>query len=569
MSHELTEDLEDLRRTVEAFAHDVVAPVIGEHYEHPRVPVRAGPRRWVEIGLFGLPFRRSTAAWAATTSRCASPSRRSAGWTSRSRSRSRPASASARCRCSASAPRSRSRSWLPGLLAARALAAFGLTEPGAARTPGATRTTARLDGGEWVINGSKSFITNSGTDITGSSPSRRSPASATGARRSRRSSCRTARRASRSSRRTPRSAGTPRTPTRWPSTTSVSPKRTSWASGAGASRSSCRSSTRAAIAIAALSTGPPQGCVDESVPTPRSGTAFGRPDRRVPGYPVHASPTWSRGRTPRGWHGTTRRPACVAGQPFKRQAAIAKLYASDAAMDNARDATQVFGGYGFMNEYPVGRFYRDARSSRSARARPRCSACSSPRPRPLIRAGGTAALRDPERYRLRSHPSPWSSHLVLGRALDAGLEPSEVSSCGSSSATSMRCTPGSTSSARAPRSRCARCARRARAAPRRPAGARRLRDAPRGPAGPAQRGRVRPVLRPPGHAGRGPPPHRPDRPDRRGTRHAARRLAGARGRAVLPRHRRPTGGRRAATAPAHPRTRGRSTSRTTSSTSTG
>ena len=51
----------------------------------------------------------------------------------------------------------------------------------------------------------------------------------------------------------------------------------------------------------------------------------------------------------------------LAGQPFKKEAAIAKLTASNAAMDNARDATQIFGGYGFMNEYPVGRFYRDAK----------------------------------------------------------------------------------------------------------------------------------------------------------------------------------------------------------------
>jgi short/branched chain acyl-CoA dehydrogenase len=51
----------------------------------------------------------------------------------------------------------------------------------------------------------------------------------------------------------------------------------------------------------------------------------------------------------------------VAGQPFKKQAAIAKLTGSEAAMANARDATQIFGGYGFMNEFPVARFYRDAK----------------------------------------------------------------------------------------------------------------------------------------------------------------------------------------------------------------
>jgi alkylation response protein AidB-like acyl-CoA dehydrogenase len=51
----------------------------------------------------------------------------------------------------------------------------------------------------------------------------------------------------------------------------------------------------------------------------------------------------------------------LAGEDFKKEAAIAKLVASNAAMDNSRDATQIFGGYGFMNEYAVGRFYRDAK----------------------------------------------------------------------------------------------------------------------------------------------------------------------------------------------------------------
>ena len=51
----------------------------------------------------------------------------------------------------------------------------------------------------------------------------------------------------------------------------------------------------------------------------------------------------------------------LAGRPFKREAAIAKLYSSDAAVSNAREATQIFGGYGFMNEFPVARHWRDAK----------------------------------------------------------------------------------------------------------------------------------------------------------------------------------------------------------------
>jgi alkylation response protein AidB-like acyl-CoA dehydrogenase len=58
------------------------------------------------------------------------------------------------------------RQWLPPLCRGEALGAFGLTEPGGGSDAGATRTTARLDGGQWAINGSKAFITNSGTDIT-------------------------------------------------------------------------------------------------------------------------------------------------------------------------------------------------------------------------------------------------------------------------------------------------------------------------------------------------------------------------------------------------------------------
>ncbi len=115
------------------------------------------------------------------------------------------------------------------------------------------------------------------------------------------------------------------------------------------------------IAIAALSVGLAQGCVDECVRYAREREAFGRPIGRVPGHPVQ-----DRRHGGAGAHGPHRllrrgREDCWPGEPFKKEAAIAKLVASNAAMDNARDATQIFGGYGFMNEYPVGRFYRDAK----------------------------------------------------------------------------------------------------------------------------------------------------------------------------------------------------------------
>ena len=115
------------------------------------------------------------------------------------------------------------------------------------------------------------------------------------------------------------------------------------------------------IAIAALAIGVAQGCVDECVRYVKERSRVRPLDRRIPGHPVqdrrHGGAGARRPRSP----ATTPRPGCWPGKPFKKEAAIAKLVASEAAMANARDATQIFGGYGFMNEYPVGRFYRDAK----------------------------------------------------------------------------------------------------------------------------------------------------------------------------------------------------------------
>ena len=105
--------------------------------------------------------------------------------------------------------------WLPDLVSGRALSAFGLTEPGAGSDAGATATRAVLDGDEWVIDGAKQFITNSGTPITSCvTVTARTGTLPDGEPKSRRSSCRPARRGSPSSRRTTSSAGTPRTRTR-------------------------------------------------------------------------------------------------------------------------------------------------------------------------------------------------------------------------------------------------------------------------------------------------------------------------------------------------------------------
>jgi butyryl-CoA dehydrogenase len=114
------------------------------------------------------------------------------------------------------------------------------------------------------------------------------------------------------------------------------------------------------IAIAALAAGLAQGCVDECVRYVGQRSAFGHHLEHYQSVQFKIADMQARAATARlAWYDAAAR--LVAGQPVKAQAAIAKLTTSNAAMDNARDATQIFGGYGFMNEFPVGRFYRDAK----------------------------------------------------------------------------------------------------------------------------------------------------------------------------------------------------------------
>jgi alkylation response protein AidB-like acyl-CoA dehydrogenase len=114
------------------------------------------------------------------------------------------------------------------------------------------------------------------------------------------------------------------------------------------------------VAIAALAAGLAQGCVDECLRYVGERAAFGHQLGHYQAIQFKIADMEARAHVARlAWYDAATR--LVAGMPFKKEAAIAKLTASDAAMVNAREATQVFGGYGFMNEFPVARFYRDAK----------------------------------------------------------------------------------------------------------------------------------------------------------------------------------------------------------------
>ena len=251
--------------------------------------------------------------------------------------------------------------WLPRLCSGEILGAFGLTEPGGGTDAGATRTTARLDGDEWVINGSKSFITNSGTDITGFVV----VTAVTGEKANggkeisailvpsgdRWAGRRAAVLQGRLEllghpwarlRRRPGAGGEPggRTGTRLRAVPG-DPRR-----GAGGHRGA---GDRAVAGLRGR-----VGALRAAAAGVRSA------DRDNQAVQFLIADMEVRAHTSRLlWRDAASRQ--VAGQPFKRQASIAKLYSSEAAVDNARYATQVHGGYGFMNEFPVGRFYRDAK----------------------------------------------------------------------------------------------------------------------------------------------------------------------------------------------------------------
>ncbi|MCW2569793.1 MAG: acyl-CoA dehydrogenase protein, partial [Mycobacterium sp.] len=226
---------------------------------------------------------------------------------------------------------------------------------------GATQTTARRDGGDWVVNGSKAFITNSGTEIT----SIVTVTAVTGTRTDGRKDI--------SSIIVP--AGTPGF--------TVAPKysKVGWncsdtralafddchvpvenllgEEGRGYAQF-LRTLDEGRVAISALAVGLAQGCVDECVKYARERVAFGQPIGKHQAIQFKIADMEMRTHVARlAYYDAARK--MLAGKPFKREAAIAKLYSSTIAVDNARDATQIHGGYGFMNEYPVARMWRDSK----------------------------------------------------------------------------------------------------------------------------------------------------------------------------------------------------------------
>ena len=360
MEFKLSEEHEALRQTVREFAREVVAPVIGDYYERHEFPYEI-VKRMGELGLFGLPFPEEYGGMGGDYfALCLAIEELARVDSSVAITLEAAISLGAMPIYRFGAEEQRRR-YLPRLCRGEALAGFGLTEPGGGSDAGATTTRAVLDGDEWVITGTKCFITNAGTDITdfvtvtavtGETPEGKKEISAI------------------------------LVPRETPGFTVAPPySKVGW----------CASDTRelsfdgvrvpagnlvgergrgyaqflrildeGRIAISALSVGLCQGCVDESVRYAGERRAFGHPIGDYQAIKFKIADMELRAHTGRlAYYDAAAR--LLAGEPFKKEAAIAKLYTSEAAVTSAREATQIHGGYGFMNEFPVARFWRDSK----------------------------------------------------------------------------------------------------------------------------------------------------------------------------------------------------------------
>jgi short-chain 2-methylacyl-CoA dehydrogenase len=360
VDHRLSEEHEALRKTVEQFARDVVSPQ-AERLDATEAFPYDIVRQMGEMGLFGLPFPEEYGGMGGDYfALCLAIEELARVDSSVAITLEAGVSLGAMPVYRFGTEEQR-REWLPRLASGRELGAFGLTEPGGGTDAGATRTRAELRDGEWVIDGSKAFITNAGTDITslvtvtavtGTSPSGKKeissilvPVPREGFRVSKKYS----------------KVGWHASDTRELAFTGCRVPAGNLLGERGRGYANfLQTLDEGRIAIAALAVGLAQACLDESLAYARQRQAFGRPIGAYQSIAFKIADMEVRTHTARlAYYDAAAR--MLAGEPFKKQAALAKLYASEIAVTNAREATQVHGGYGFMNEYPVARHWRDSK----------------------------------------------------------------------------------------------------------------------------------------------------------------------------------------------------------------
>jgi short/branched chain acyl-CoA dehydrogenase len=363
MSFELSEDHEQFRRTVRDFAEKEIAPHAAQWDRDHHFPVDV-IHKMGQLGLFGLNApEQYGGADGDFTSLCVAIEE--LGRVDQSMGITLEAAVGLGINPILTFGTDEQKdTWLPDLVEGRTLAGFGLTEPGAGSDAGATKTKAELHDGEWVVNGSKQFITNSGSEIT----SLVTVTARTGEREDGRPEVSTVIVPSGTPGFTAEKAydklGWHASDTHPLSFTDARVPESNLLGERGRGFAQFLAILDdGRVAIAALAVGCIQACLDMSLAYAGERTTFGGPIGRKQGVAFQIADlevmlAASRQLTYQAaWMKDAGKPM----KEFKHAAAIAKLYATEAAVSATRIATQVFGGYGFMEEYPVARFYRDAK----------------------------------------------------------------------------------------------------------------------------------------------------------------------------------------------------------------
>lgn len=357
---QLSPEHQMLAKTVRSFAHDVVAPVATHHDLEKTFPY-AVVKGMAELGLFALPFPEELGGMGGDyLSLCLAIEELARIDQSVAITLEAAVGLGSMPIFRAGNIQQKER-YLRPLISGESLGAFGLTEPDAGSDASGLRTTAALENGEWVINGTKTFITNSGTSIT----SLTTVACVTGTKSD-----------------GSKEISTIIVPNGTPGfTIEPSYNKVGWRAsdthplafndvhvpeenllgerGRGYANF-LQTLDEGRIAVAALAVGAAQGCLDESLRYAKERKTFGKAigEHQSIAFKIAEMQTRTHIARLAYYHAAI---LMDSGKNFKTQASIAKLVSSEAAMDNARAATQIFGGYGFMDEYLVARHYRDSK----------------------------------------------------------------------------------------------------------------------------------------------------------------------------------------------------------------
>ncbi|MGH2655642.1 MAG: acyl-CoA dehydrogenase family protein [Actinomycetota bacterium] len=360
MDFDLNPEQEEFRKAVRRFAEDVIAPRAEEMDRAGELPMDV-VEQMAELGLFGIPFPEEYGGQGADLLTLVLAIEELARIDSSIAITLEAAVGLGANPIYRFGSEEQKRRWLVPMARGEILGAFGLTEPGGGSDAEATGTTARLEGGQWIINGSKAFITNSGTPI-----SKLATLTAVTGKRDDGS----------------KEISAIIVPMDTPGfTVGRSYQKIGWHASDTHELAfdDCRVPEEnllgergrgfaqflaildeGRVAIAALGVGLAQGALEESVKYANERTAFGRPIGAFQGMQFKIADMQVAVETARL---ATYKAAWLRdrGRSFKAAASLAKLYASEIAVTCAREAVQVHGGYGFSEEFPVARFYRDSK----------------------------------------------------------------------------------------------------------------------------------------------------------------------------------------------------------------